>query len=330
MAMGDARVDDTRKRRPWSRRGGRSPEGDPRGGTDERHDLQRSSASAEPLVDLIGIGVQKAATSWLFTCLREHPEIRVADGLQVRKELNFFNRQWERGFDWYERSFRSGPWRNLEFSTLYFHDANVPRRIRTYNPDAKLLLALRDPVDRAYSHHRHEYARGRLPEDRLDFWAALSRNPSYVDLGLYAKHLSRWLRCFPRDQIHVVFYEQVASDPAAVLERAFRFAGVDPSFRPPSTAVRVNQATRSRIGPLNRWLRVASRGIRRTLGREIHTRLRQTGIGRVIRRHNRTKVQPSELPPLRAADRARLAEIFREENERLGRLVDEDLPSWAA
>ena len=107
------------------------------------------SRSVGPRVELIGIGVQKAATSWLFQCLADHPEIGVAlEGRPTRKELNFFNRFWERGYGWYDDNFEPGR-KNMEFSVLYFHDRNVPERVHQYNPDARLLLCLREPAARA-------------------------------------------------------------------------------------------------------------------------------------------------------------------------------------
>ena len=88
----------------------------------------------------MGIGVQKSATSWMFRSVVEHPELRgsVVDGGD--KELNFFDHRYEYGYEWYESPFLEGSWRNVEFSVLYFHDRNVPARIRRYNPHGLLLL----------------------------------------------------------------------------------------------------------------------------------------------------------------------------------------------
>src|SRR3989339_1804269 len=104
-------------------------------------------------VDIIGIGVQKSATTWLYTCLSEHPEIRCSS----KEEMNYFDDSlsYSKGFEWYHAHFKFGAWKTAEYSPTYFYDKNVPARIHTYNPDSKLILSLRNPIERAFSHYRH-------------------------------------------------------------------------------------------------------------------------------------------------------------------------------
>lgn len=284
-----------------------------------------------PRVDLIGIGVQKAATTWLFRCLTAHPAIRAstADGRRS-KEINFFNHRWERGYTWYHRGFAFGPWKTVEYSNLYFHDRDVPGRIRRYNPEARLLLSLRDPIERAYSHHRHEVRRGRLGPELYGFRAAARQNPSYIEQGFYATHLERWLEHFDRDRIHVVDHADIRVRPGVVMEAVYAFAGVDSSFRPPPLREHVNRSFVVRSRTL-RWLvRQGSSAVRAAFGDRAVQAAKATGVPGWLRRINRVPVKRLGVPPLTDADRAWLRDLFAPEVERLSELLERDFTHWSA
>jgi hypothetical protein len=288
----------------------------------------RGRPPVSPLVSVIGIGVQKAATSWLFRCLSQHPDFRGAQREDRDKELNFFNHNYEYGYDWYERHFERGPWQNLEFSVLYFHDANVPGRAREYNPNARLLLCLRNPVDRALSQYRHEIRKGRLTFREDGFWDALRRNPSFIEQGRYAHHLEHWLRHFDLEQFHIVEYDQIKTAPDAVLRRAFHFLGVDPEFRPSLTNERVNRSLVQGAGFVRRALGIAGRGVRFLAGDSLTERLKASHLGTHIQEYRYEEVGGREELPPGSAERARLAEFFRPDLERLEQILDRDYGHW--
>src|SRR5690606_3039954 len=113
---------------------------------------ERASAARAPRVDFLGLGVQKAATTWLFRMLAAHPDIFMARAQD--KDLRFFSAYYDRGLVWYERHFAAaGPRRCGEFSTSYFYSKDAPERVFRYHPGIRLLLSLRDPVERLISHH---------------------------------------------------------------------------------------------------------------------------------------------------------------------------------
>ena len=116
------------------------------------------------LVDFIGIGVQKSATTWMYSMLTSHPEIKGAKGGLKNKEVNFFNRSYFLGFDWYNNKFEFGDHIVGEFSTLYFPECSVPERVYKYNPDIKLILIVRNPIDRAFSQHKFQFMKNRLSD----------------------------------------------------------------------------------------------------------------------------------------------------------------------
>lgn len=293
--------------------------------------LPAESGQPQPRVDIIGIGVQKAATAWLYRCLIEHPEIREARaGDRLDKETNFFNHYWERGYRWYHDRFEFGPWKTAEFSTLYFHDRDVPERLAAYNPGARLLLSLRDPVERALSQHRHEIRQGRVPKELYSFPAALAGNPSYVAQGLYARNLERWLECFPTDQIHVIDYSDVGTEPERVIRDVYTFCEVDPGFEPSSLRTRINVSTRPRNQTVSRVLRRAAGLARRILGEPGARAVARTGLSAWIHRLNEQSIDSAVVPPLEPDEIRGLASLFAGENRRLEKILDQDFSHWTA
>lgn len=204
-------------------------------------------ATAPRRPTFVGIGAQKCASTWLHRIVATHPQVTVP----AVKEVDFFSYRYDRGHQWYERQFPGtvGDERARgEISPSYFHEVAVPARVARYAPDARILLSLRDPVERALSNHRHEVRAGHIAGD-ISFEAGLANNPLYVEQGLYATHLRRWLRHFPRDQIMVVFAEDVARDPDAIAVAVFRFLGIDDRHRAAGAAERYNASyvPRSRV-----------------------------------------------------------------------------------
>jgi hypothetical protein len=192
----------------------------------------------------VGIGAQKCASTWLHRILAEHPQVAVP---QV-KEVDFFSYHYDRGYQWYERQFArtAAAAARGEISPSYFCEPAVPERVARYVPDAKILLSLRDPVQRALSNHRHEVRVGHLTGEDLKFETGLANNPMYVEQGRYATHLKNWLRHFPRERILVVLMEDVEAEPLAVSQTVYRFLGVDEAHVPSGLTERVNPSFASR------------------------------------------------------------------------------------
>jgi hypothetical protein len=289
--------------------------------------MQIRKPTAEMKLDFFGIGAQRSATTWLFECLLEHPDIRGAD-MPANKELNFFNHNYEKGYAWYHKRFKFGPWKTGEYSVLYYFDESVPGRIYRYNPDIKLILSLRNPIDRAFSQHKHEVQRGRIPEGLYGFWDALALNPTYIEQGKYAILLERYLEYFKRRQIHIVLYDDITSKPSDVLRDLYRFIGVDETYAPSSTKTKVNVAHTFRSRGLYNFIFKSSAFVREHLGEQIHYIVKATRIPALIRNYNETEIDKRIVPPLSKDDRRRLHEIFAGEIERLSEIIGRDLSHW--
>lgn len=273
---------------------------------------------------MVGIGAQKAGTSWLFRCLAEHPEIEVSRAPES-KELNFFNHNYDFGYDWLHQWFSQSPGMRVEFTTRYLADATVPARVHRYNPEMKLVVALRDPVDRALSHHQHEYGERRTT--RMDFWEALDANPAYIEYGMYWRCLQPWLDRFPQEQIHTIIYDDIVSEPDEVIRRLYSFAGMDRAFLPRSLDHRVNPARDYRSIHLDWLKRSGTRATRAAFGERAVAGLRRIGVGKAIAALNEVERSPS-LRFDSVAIRPRLTPLFADDIQSLAKWLGRDLTGW--
>ena len=201
------------------------------------------------LPDFLIIGAQKSGTTSLYTYLRRHPAITGP----LWKETNFFDVHYRRGPAWYRGHFplrrRAGTRIVGEASPSYVFHPRAPRRVRDLLPAVRLMVLLRNPVDRALSHYQHEVALGREPlsfEDALQAeeermrgeWERLEAddgyfshawwNHTYLARGRYAEQLERWLAVFPREQLLALVSEELFVDPARAYARVLDFVGAEP------------------------------------------------------------------------------------------------------
>ena len=277
----------------------------------------------------VGIGAQKCASTWLHRMLEAHPQVCVPSV----KEVDFFSYRYDRGYQWYERCFAGRHDSNQparasgEISPSYFSEPAVPARVASYLPEAKILVSLRDPVQRALSNHRHEVKEGHLTGDDLSFEYGLRNNPMYVEQGRYATHLKKWLRHFARDQVLVILMDDVEADPRGVCRKVYEFVGVDESFVPPGHEERQNGSYATRSPTLTR-LKDAAYATTRAPGlRWAWDFAAAAGLKPLYRGLN---VVPSEavIPPPQPQTLAHLRQTFEPEIRELETLLDRSLGSW--
>ena len=174
--------------------------------------------------DFVGIGAQKAGTTWWFDAICAHPD--VFSRPDIHKERHFFGRYAVRPFGPTDCSLYHGwfprPPDNLtgEWTPDYIHTPWVPALLAQAAPRARLLVMLRDPVERFRSGIAHQYRdRGKLTADT--YRDAFAR-------GLYHDELCQWAEHFPQKQILILQYEECIADPSTQLARTYRFLGLNP------------------------------------------------------------------------------------------------------
>jgi hypothetical protein len=271
----------------------------------------------------IGIGAQKCASTWLFEILRDHPEVVLSDP----KEIDFFSYQYHYGRQWYQRHFSGTGAAIGEISPSYFHEPAVPERVRQFLPEARILLSLRNPVERAFSNHKHEVRLGHFAGDDLSFEAGLENNPSYVEQGLYATHLSRWLRHFPPEQMLVLIYEDIVAEPCVVARRVFEFLSIAPDHEPAALHQRSNESYVNRYSGLEHFRGSAKQTLERLGLGELWRVAANTGLKQLYAQVNRVPAEQI-IPPMSAESRDRLGALFANEVLELEGMLGRTLPDW--
>jgi hypothetical protein len=280
-------------------------------------------------LDFVGVGAARSGTTWLARCLAEHPRIWIPPA----KELHYFDNDtvYEPTLARLREAFRSAPSDRLlgEFTPRYLLSPRALERIHAAFPGVRVLLCLRDPVERAHSQFCYfRFNMGKEPE--ADFTRALTGfyRDDYLTKSLYAGALKGLYALFPRARVHVVLYDDVRGRPEVVLREVFDFLGTDPDYEPRSATAQVNAARRASAAPpaalarLVRWLTysdaLAARAVRRASG------------GRVP-----SLALPSRAGARSGADRldgATRVELYRRyfaaDVEETERLLERDLSSW--
>lgn len=268
-------------------------------------------------IDVFHIGPQKAASTWMYSCLREHPQIACAS----KEDLYYFDMNWHLGRDWYLSHFRSARPDQLlaDFTCTYLRCPEAPERMAKENPRARIIVCLRDPVERAFSHYWHEKKRGRISYRFSEFSTNYDLFSSWIETGFYARRLEQFLAHFPREQLLCQLYDVLEQDPRAFLRQALEFVGVDTDFQPTVLDRRVNVAGHKR-DPLNVALHKVRRG------------LEVVGLGNTVegleRRFPALSGRSEYLRGIPPEIEAILRRIYEPEIERTEKLLGLDLSAW--
>lgn len=212
------------------------------------------------LADFLVIGTMRGGTSSLYRYLGKHPQIVPS----LRKEIEFFTWYYGKGLTWYRAHFplalrrqlvasSERPLLTFEATPYYLFHPWAASRAGTTLPEAKLIVLLRDPVDRAFSHYRHMRRLGledltfeeaiRAEENRLaaaeerltedpGYVSKVHHRYSYLARGCYAEQLERWFARFDREAFLILRSEDLFVNPKATYTRILEFLGLPPRNLP--------------------------------------------------------------------------------------------------
>ena len=287
--------------------------------------------------DFFVVGAQKAGTTTLYFHLKSHPEIFMSpvkephffsygDGEEPRREPGWGGAGKVTEFGAYRELFRDVADEKAvgEASTSYLYVPRSAERIKRRVPEARVIVVLRHPAERAFSGFLHGRQRGLEP--LKDFSRALEAEESRVEAGwgplyhyrrrsLYHDQLERYFEAFGRDRVGVYLYEDLKEKPAAVVRDVFGFLGVD-SAHEPDVSARHNVSGVPRSGLLRALTRPGfpARVFKRYLPETVRGRLKKVVYAK---------------PKLSPAAREALNAGYREEISRLEGLLDRDLSRWS-
>ncbi len=293
-------------------------------------------------------GAPKAGTTALHAALARHPSLY----LSAVKEPKFFLTDGPpptQGGPGDARTYREHVWRRADYEALfaaapaaaprgestpfylYRHDAQ--QRIRAEIPDAKLIVVLRDPIERAHSNWTHlwsaglepidDFVRATLAEDRriadgwADFW-------HYLRLGMYGRQLEHLYTVFPREQVLVFRYRAMITDPAALLDTVCGFLGVEQGLlgEVPRENVTAHPVPTSRHRSISRLLRAGSAVTSRVPG--------HPGASVIDRLQRSLQADAQPRQPLTWEQRQALLPRFETDIRLLESLTGEDFGDWLA
>ena len=221
-----------------------------------------STSRIRTLPDWLVIGAQKSGTTSLYFYLMQHPQNCFA--LPDIKEPQFFNKHYNKGINYYRshfplrsleflRSLRLSQYQTREATPEYLFHHFSPARAYQLVPNAKLIVVLRNPVERAYSHWNMIRTKGQRVEtlsfedavdaeteriqpeyekmlaDPINFsWSGPLEWFSYVERGKYVDQIENWLKYFPKDQILILKSEDFLAEPQKNYFRVTQFLGLKP------------------------------------------------------------------------------------------------------
>lgn len=307
--------------------------------------------------DFVIAGAAKSGTTSLYHYLDAHPDIFMSR----IKEPNFFLSQEEKknirpslkhlmksldvekhvrnktgkafhaayldDEDLYRKLFEDAPEHSLtgEASVSYLYSHHAPLALYRFNPEAKIILMLRNPVERAFSHYLMDL---HLGFTSLDFekafeadrqapvktWNAAS---NYIETGLYSEQVKRFLETFPAGQVLILFYDEFRVNPEPVLAEVFEFLGVNNNMGSPPLQ-RHNESLQPRIQVFRKaagWKRLRF-GLRKLLSAPLRDKLK----GIFFSKEN--------LPVPDERVKKKLSVYFADDIEKLEKMTGKDLSSW--
>lgn len=280
------------------------------------------------------VGAAKAGTTSLHAYLSEHPQVFMSalkephyfSSFVVSPEFDNFQPIIRNSTAYQELFIGSEGYKAIgEASPSYLCDAQAATRIKSSIPDAKIVISLRNPVQRAYSHYLMEYRQGRETRSfREALEADLGRcekgwgvSFQYVELGLYAEQVERYLQTFGRSKVLVILFENLIRQTSAVMEEVARFLDIDPEGYPESAFASAHNPFEISRSAFARTL-LRSRSIRVWAKRWIPQKLR-TAV------RNRFLFASGQKPRLDDGTRRSLAGLFTSDLRRLERMLDRDL-----
>lgn len=178
------------------------------------------------IFDFFVVGCQKSGSTWIHNNLKQHQEITMPD----KDESHFFD------INYYQNKSigmeRNGKKLIGESTSSYFRCKYLPQRLHNHNPNSKIIVSLRNPIHRAFSHYWHERKKGKINFSFEELFENFDLFENWIETGFYNTHLKNYLKYFNIDSIFIIIQEKMLIDKASYYKSILDFLGVDPSFKP--------------------------------------------------------------------------------------------------
>jgi len=274
-------------------------------------------------IDFAGIGAPKCATTWIYECLREHPQICLAPKDQLSGA--FFlqpqpDQDWLKNYKAYFAGCQPGQIKG-DFHVHYMYREDTAERMRRHNPKLKLIVSLRNPVDALYSRYRY----GLFIDSRR--WKDFEQTAQRLqEAGFYYRRLKNFFDAFPRENILVLIYEDIEKDRVAFIQQIYKFLAVKADFVPPSAFVKINP-TQFKLTKLGRFVHkvIVPQVIKTRWGRTLK---QSPWVKKSLFYLSEFYSRRNPLPPMSQKTRQHLQKIYAKDIKRLEKLIKRDLSFW--
>lgn len=263
------------------------------------------------VVNFLMVGCPRCGTTWVHAALKDHPNVF----LPAQKQTYFYDVNYDKGLDWYLGNFSTVSPQHVavgEIATGYSQPHAIPRMARDF-PHVRIMLAMRDPSDRAYSFYQSRA----VNQGWRTIQEAIEEQPEILEQGKYIEQIEQLLEHYDRDRMLLLFYEDLRDDDRAYLASILRFLGVDSEYESPQFGRMVQVAAfpklrrllyRMKMQPLVDWVS------RHAIGDYIRRQIKN----RNVRRYS----------TMDAKTRKFLTDFYRPYNERLQAYTGRDLSHW--
>ncbi|MGJ3237989.1 MAG: sulfotransferase family protein [Anaerolineae bacterium] len=299
-----------------------------------------NNSNTSPKPSFFVVGAPRCGTTAICQFLNQHPDIFIP----YFKEPHYFGSdlsETRRGFKTSEDYLELFEEANHEIcgegSTWYLFSEKAAQEIKDFNPDAKIVISVRNPVEMLYSWHGFALQMG--TEDIEDFEEALEAESDrrqgkripigsaveklyYSEIPLYTKQIERYQKLFSKEQIHIIIFDDFKTDQAKVLRDLYEFLGVDPTFEPDVQTVNSHGVPRSKL--VARLINHQPEFVRKYANAWVPRKLRAQ-IKHMLRGLNKKQ---EERPSMSIKVKNQLKQVFKAEVSSLSTLLDRDLSHW--
>jgi len=284
-------------------------------------------------VDFFIVGAPKAGTTSLYHYLNEHPEIVMS----MQKETDYFSDEYlqKQGLYYgknrintlekYHSLFQNTDQKKTgEASVSYLFYKDVPQKIKAYNSNGKIIIMLRNPIDRAFSHYLMDYRLGLISKSfesvlenkKKDIKDALFYQ-QYIELGQYFGQVKRYIEKFGKENITIIFYYDFKNHVAKEVQKVYEFLGVDSKYR-----AEVDNKHNTYSMPKNNWIRFIYSFV------SFRKIFNKAFPKKKVRKIKEKLFSKSKKPKLSDVSRAQLINLYADDIKQLEELLSIDLSQW--
>ncbi len=297
------------------------------------------------MVDFIGIGAGRSGTTWIVNILSEHPQIccPYLGKLNYFSSVRPYNKESEydkRGIKGYLDLFKGCKKEQVkgDFSSYYMVNPKVAKIIKKHFPNVKIWACLREPVERAYSDWL-SFKRFKLKE-KDNFKTAFfkeqkgfyPKGDGYRHRGFYYKLLKPYFDLFPKENIKIIFHDDILKNPEKAAKEFYGFLNVDDSYLPKNLREKPAKSTETKFKIIryiiNSLAEISHKLERGRFGDFIFFIKRKTKINEIFNKINDFNVKESDKPKLSQELKKKLKLVYLEDIEKLEKLIGKDLSSW--